>query len=150
MDTASLDDFSRDVAKHLFAQFPQWQGLAKIERADDGSGYLRLEVEAPPGSSAANGLSVTTSYGEMIVGFDYYHGHFGAQIGDGGAESAVRFVVDLVNEKIPVVSWWEEGELVAWSTIEDGRPLLPDDLIGQYDRVRIRSWKGTLNVDRDA
>jgi hypothetical protein len=150
MDTSSLDQFSRDVANHLFAEFPQWQRLATTERAEDGTSYLRLEVEAPPESSAVSGLSLTTSDGEMIVGFDYYHGHFGGQLGDGGAESAVRFVVDLVNEKIPVVSWWEEGELVAWSTIEDGRPLLLDDLVGPHDRVRSRSWKGRLNVDRDA
>lgn len=147
---AHLDDFSRDVAKRLFARFPQWQQLATIERAEDGSGYLRLEVEAPPESAAASGLSVTTSDGEMTIEFDYYHGHFGGQVGDGGIEAAVRFVLDLVDESIPVVSWWRNGELVAWSTIEDGSPLLGEDLVGPHDHIRIRSWKGALNADRAA
>ena len=117
---------------------------------EDGTSYLRRDVQAPPESSAAYGLSLVTPYSEMIVDFDYYEGHFGGQVGDGGAEAAARFVIDLVSEKIPVISWWKEGELVAWSTIVDGRPLLPSDLIGLHDHVRIRSWRGTLNADYDA
>jgi hypothetical protein len=147
---ARLDNFSRDVAKLLFRHFPQWQGLAKIEPAEDGSAYLRLEVEAPPESAADHGLCVTTSDGQMTVEFDYYHGYFGGQINDGGAEYAVGFVLDLLSEKIPVISWWHKCELVAWSTIKDGKPLLSDDLVEPYDRIRIRSWNGTLNADRDA
>jgi len=149
MDTTNLDQFSRDVAKLLFTEFPQWQSLAKTERAEDGTTYLKLDVQTPHESSTACGLSIITPYSEMIVEFDYYEGHYGGQVGDGGAEAAAGFVIDLVSEKIPVISWWKDSELVAWSTIMNGRPLLPSNLVGLHDHVRVRSWKGTLNADYD-
>jgi hypothetical protein len=98
-------------------------------------------------------LSVATSHGEVTVGFDYYHGHFFDQVGDGehfGAAYALHFLSQLVGEQISVVSWWSGDELVAFSTIEDGKALMDEDLVGPYDRERVRSWKGTLNADRHA
>ncbi len=152
MDAQGLDDFSRSVAERLFVQFPDWRELAQIERAEDGTSYLLLEVAAPTDASAACGLTVTTDNGEVTVGFDYYHGHFFGQIGDGehfGTDYALHFMSRLLNEEIAVVSWWLAGNLVAFSTIENGKALMDDDLVGKHDQERVRSWKGTLNADRN-
>lgn len=152
MNTQGLDDFSRSVAEQLFAQFPSWRELAQIEHADDGAGYLLLEVAAPADASAAYGLTVTTDNAEVTVGFDYYHGHFFGQVGDGerfGTDYALHFLSQLLNEEVAVVSWWLAGNLVAFSTIENGKALMDDALVGKYDRERVRSWKGTLNADRN-
>jgi hypothetical protein len=127
--------------------------LAQTQCADNGTAYLWLEVPAPPEALAAHGLSVATSNGEVTVGFDYYHGHFFDQIGDGerfGAAYALHFLSQLVAEQISVVSWWSGDELVAFSTIEDGKALMDEDLVGPYDRERVRSWRGTLNAERHA
>lgn len=150
MDAHALDDFSRTVAQRLFEQFPEWRPFARVEHAADGRGYLSVTVPAPAGSAAAQGLNVTTSSGEVTVGFDYYHGHFPDHVGDGerfGVDYALYFVSELLHERIPVASWWTGGDLVAFSTIENGKPLLDEDLVGSYDHMRIRSWRGTLNAD---
>lgn len=153
MDIHRLDEFSRKVADSLFAQFPEWRKLARIEPAADGAGYLQLEIAAPLESATDHGLTITTENGEVTVSFDYYHGHFFGQVGDGervGADYAIHLVSELVNERIPVISWWQDGALVAFSTIESGKALMEDSLVGPYDKIRVRSWKGNLNADRIA
>jgi len=153
MGTQKLDEFSRKVADSLFAQFPEWRKLARFELAADGAGYLQLEIAAPTEAEVDHGLTIATENGEVIVGFDYFHGHFFGQVGDGvrvGADYAIHFVSELVIGRMAVISWWHEGALVAFSTMEDGKALMEDDLIGPYDKIRIRSWRGNLNADRIA
>jgi len=150
MSIIKLDDFSHSVAQRLFAQFPEWRELAKTERAEDGTGYLQLEIPAPACASVVSGLTITTDNAEVTIGFDYYHAHFFEQVGNGehfGTNYAFYFLSQLLSENISVVSWWLGADWVGFSTIEDGKPLMDNSLIGAYDRVRIRSWKGNLNAD---
>lgn len=153
MDIQKLDELSRKVADSLFAQFPEWRKLARVQPGADGTDYLEMEIGAPPESGVDHGLTITTENGEVTIGFDYYHGHFFGQVGDGvrvGADYAIHLVSEIVNERIPVISWWQDGALVAFSTIESGKALMDDSLVGPYDKIRVRSWKGNLNADRIA
>jgi hypothetical protein len=151
--TYRLDDFSRVVAEQLFERFPQWRELASIQEGDDGATYLRVSVPAPEAASASQGLSIVTPDHEVIVGFDYSHVHCLEHTGDGehfGAAYALHFISQLVSEEVAVASWWLRYELVAFSAIENGKAWMGDDLVGPYDRMRIRSWKGSLNADKYA
>ena len=153
MDTERLDEFSRAVAARLFERFPAWLEFAKSAQADDGKEYLLVEVAAPKEAMAAYGLTIDTSDNEVTVGFDHSHIHASTQVGDGerfGAEYALHFIDRLLSERAAVVSWWKEGSLVAFSTIENGKPLLDDEIVGPYDHLRIRSWKGLMNADVNA
>ena len=150
MNIVKLDNFSDTFSAQLFERFPEWRELAKVESSEDGTGYLKLEVAAPTGANVASGLTLTTDNSELTIGFDYYHAHYFEQVGDGvhfGTDYALYFLSQLLSEKVSVVSWWLGSDWVAFSTIEEGKPLMDDSLIGAYDHVRIRSWKGTLNED---
>jgi hypothetical protein len=152
MNVKGLDDFSISVANRLFTQFPEWQKFVQIKEADNGTNYLQLEIEPPHSASVAYGLTITTENKEVVVSFDYYQGLFFDQFFDGeclGADIAVDFIYQLVSEEISVVSWWNDDQLIAWSTIVDGKAQLPADIVGAYSHVRIRSWNGTMNDDRD-
>ncbi|PRC92729.1 hypothetical protein [Solimicrobium silvestre] len=148
-----LDDFSQAFADRLFSLFPEWRMLQKIERASDGSNYLSLEIAAPAEANAVCGLTVTTENNEVTIGFDYYHGHFFDQVGNGtylGADYALYFLSQILNEEIFFTSWWIGDQLLAFSTIENGKVLMDDALVGEYGRVRIRSWNGSRNSDINA
>jgi hypothetical protein len=139
----------------LFAAFPEWRSLARSERADDGSTYVVIEVRAPPGANVEYGLIIDTSNQEVTVSFDFHHEHFDEWVGDGdrfGTEAAVELIRRIVSERIAVVSWWHGDSWAGSSQIEAGaNPEMPSWAAPEaYNRVRIRSWNGSFNVDRDA
>lgn len=151
MNVKGLDDFSLGVADRLFTKFPEWRKFAEIKATDNQIKYLQLEITPPPGASVVSGLIISTENKEVTIGFDYYHGHFFDQFFDGeclAADTAIDFIDQLLSEEISVVSWWNSDKLIAWSTILDGKAQLPEDIVGQYSHIRIRSWNGTLNDDR--
>ncbi len=153
MELERLDNFSRQVAEALFAKFPQWQAYATAEEAANGKAYLSVTVPAPAEASAAHGLTITTEDGVVTVGFDWYHSHFYPSVGDGehfGTDYALHFIEELLDEHVAVISWWTGDQCQAFSTRQQGVNAMPKDLIGPYDRERIRSWKGSLNADRAA
>ena len=153
MDLERLDAFSRQVARVLFAKYPGWRTHAKVEQAHGGAGYLSVEVPAPASAAAAHGLTVSTEDEVVTVGFDWFHTHFYAGVGDGdrfGTDYAYHFIEELLNERFAVISWWQDDQCTTYSTRRDGTNAMPDDLIGPHNRVRIRSWNGALNEDRAA
>lgn len=153
MDTLCLDPFSREFADALFAKYPEWQTLGKAESAEDGSYYLDLVVPAPESARADYGLVASTNEGVVLVGFDHFHTHIYACVGDGnlqGPEFALRIIDQFVTEEISAISWWHGNELVAFGTRADGVNSMPDDLVGSHTHTRIRSWRGNLNEDNDA
>jgi hypothetical protein len=102
-----------------------------------------------------HGLVIDTSNEEVTVGFDSYHSHFDDWGGDGdkfGTQAAIEFIKQIVSERTAVVSWWQGEEWRGSAQLESGAKLAEPSWAaqGQYDRVRIRSWLGTLNADTDA
>ncbi len=153
MDFERLDPFSREMANRLFAKYPDWRRFARAEKAENGTAYLSVTVPAPAEAHADHDLTITTSGAKVTIGFDYYHCHFHAAVGDGehfGADYAFHFIDRLLNERIAVISWWQGNEWRAFSIREGGVNVMPDDLVGPSDRQRIRSWRGSLNADNAA
>ena len=126
-----------------------------MEKATDGTEYLVIEVTPPPQAKVEHGLVIDTSNSEVTVGFDSYHSHFDDWVGDGeqfGTKAAIEFIKQIIFERTAVVSWWQGTEWRGSAQLEAGaKSAVPSWATeGQYDRVRIRSWRGTLNADTDA
>jgi hypothetical protein len=153
MEIERLDEFSRQVARVLFAKYPDWRAYAKVERAESGAGYLSVEVPAPASAAAAHGLWISTEAEVVTVGFDWFHTHFYAGVGDGerfGTDYAFHFIEEILSESVAAISWWQDDQCTTYSTRRNGTNAMPDDLIGPHNRVRIRSWNGALNEDHAA
>jgi hypothetical protein len=143
------------AAEELFAEFPEWRALARTETATDGEEYLVIEVAPPQQAKVEHGLVIDTSNGEVTVGFDSYHSHFDDWVGDGehfGTTAAIEFIKQIISERTAVVSWWQGTQWRGSAQLEAGaKSAVPGWATeGQYDRVRIRSWLGSLNADTDA
>jgi hypothetical protein len=139
----------------LFAAFPGWRRFARTETAEDGGAYTVIEVPAPVAAKVEHGLFIDTSNQEVTVGFDFYHSHFDDWVGDVdcvGTQAALEFIKQVISERVAVVSWWNDDTWCGSVQIEAGTtPEVPSWAApGSYNRIRIRSWKGSYNVDRDA
>jgi len=57
-----------------------------------------------------------------------------------------------VYERVAVVSWWLNDEWCGSAQLEAGAsPSVPSWTgAGSFNRIRIRSWKGSLNADISA
>lgn len=147
-----MDTFSLASAEQLLSAFPEWRALARSEQAEDGSSYLVLEVEPPATADVQHGLVIDTSNQEITVGFDAYHSHFDDWVGDGehfGTLAALEFVKQVVGERVSVVSWWFNDQWRGSAQVEAGEaPQAPSWAgAGTFNRIRVRSWKGTFNAD---
>lgn len=146
-----MDPFSAAASEQIFAAFPEWRAIAREEQAGDGSSFLVVEVTPPATAMVEHGLVIDTANQEVTVGFDCYHTHFDESIGDGerfGIEAALEFVRQIVNERVAVVSWWDGDNWRASTDLEAGSELeTPEWMKKSFDRIRVRSWKGSLNAD---
>jgi hypothetical protein len=148
-----MDPFSEQCAKELFDAFPAWRSSAREERDTDGSSYLVIEIAPPPEARVERALIVHTDNDEVTVGFDFYHSHCDSCFGDDdhfGTTAAVPFIRQLLTERIAVVSWWFDDAWRGSAQIEAGSVPTPHAGIKPFNRVRVRSWKGTLNADISA
>lgn len=145
-------DITQAFTAELFAAFPEWRQFSRTERAADGAEYLVVEVEPPATADVEDGLTIDTADGEITVGFDVYHCHFDAWVGDGehvGAAAALAFIRQIVTEQIGIASWWQGQEWKGSNHVAAG--MQPErSWPGTFDRVRIRSWSGRLNADISA
>ena len=74
MDESQLNPFSRTVARDLFAAFPEWRCLARVDHSESvNSGCLSLEV---PNVKSDGALRIDTTDEEVTIGFDRWHEHF--------------------------------------------------------------------------
>jgi hypothetical protein len=94
---------------------------------------------------------VLTANDEVVVGFDSDHNHFEDLVENGGSDSSIQevldFVVDILEERVVAVSWWAGSSWRGSTMIPSiGKPE-PSEQIHSFDRVRIRSWKGTYDRD---
>jgi len=144
-----MDVHSLNAASELFAIFPQWRSLARTEKGEDGTEFLIVDVTPPPEANVEYGLTIDTAGDEITVGFDYYHSHFDAWVGDGehfGTKAALGFIRQIVAEEVAVASWWK-GEKWKGSTQVAAGEMPKMTWIADFDRMRVRSWKGNLNAD---
>lgn len=146
-----MDDFSANVAETLFSEFPEWRKLARTETGDDGAECLVVEVPAPQAARVQYGLRIDTANGEVTVGFDHYHCHFDTLTGDedhSGKRTALEFIRQILSERIGIQSWWRDEVWCGSRPLEAREsPARPTWLTAAIDRVRVRSWHGTLNHD---
>jgi len=148
-----MTEFSAKASEQLFARFPEWRQYAKVEKEADGKAFIRLEVPAPAGANARSGLVVSTANEEVTVEFDYYHSHFDEMVGDGthvGTETALDLIRRFLAEEVAAVSWWHGDDWRGSTIVNAGETPEPFEFRRPFNRVRIRSWKGTLNADVDA
>src|SRR5258708_1454556 len=94
------DQYSRDAAEAIYAQFPEWRDYATIGKVYDDA-FIQIQVPCP--SKSATGLLVTTNRHQVTAAFDFhdtFQQHF--QPAD-----ALSFLGRLFDEGISVVSWWD-------------------------------------------
>ena len=152
MATLELNQFSRQIADALFKRFPDWRQYACVEKNEkEEGGILYVEIPAPPLSNLNRPLYILTANEEVVVGFDSDHNHFEDLIESGGSDSSIRevldFIVDILEERLVAVSWWAGSSLRGATMIPSGSKPEPSEHIHSFDRVRIRSWKGTYDRD---
>lgn len=144
-----MDAHSLNSASELFALFPEWRSLARKEKEEGGTEFLVVEVTPPPEASVEYGLTIDTAGGQVTVGFDYYHAHFDAWVGDGesfGTKAALEFIQQIVSEEVAVASWWKGEEWKGSTQVLAGeKPKMT--WMADFDRIRVRSWMGGLNAD---
>jgi hypothetical protein len=147
-----MDAFSLATAAEIFSSFPEWRSLAREERDDQGDAFLVIEVPAPVGADVEHGLVLDTAREEVTVAFDCYHTHFDSWL-EGNepyeAGSALDFVNGILEERVAVLSWWSGHQWRGSSQMPAGACLHSPSGISRFDRVRIRSWNGTLNADME-
>jgi hypothetical protein len=149
VDEAALNDFSRRFSDVLFRHHPGWRSYAAAEDGgSDEGGALVVRVPAP--NPAADPLLVTTDDDEVMVAFDYYHSHFCRYSTDVEEEAfgeALRFIGDILAERVKAVSWWSgatwRGSVAVEAGAAPGQPTWTHDV----DVVRVRSWAGTHDSD---
>lgn len=144
-----------NAAEVLFREFPEWRAFAREETADDGAPFLVVEVPAPSAANVEYGLVIDTSNNEVTVGFDGYHSHFDDCVGGGehfGMDAAVEFIKQIVSERVSVLSWWAGDAWRGSAQLKAGAaPAIPPwTTASDIDRVRVRSWNGSLNYDGSA
>jgi len=151
LDVSRLNDHSRVFAQHLFREFPDWLRYARFDPYEEFEKEALL-VEVPrPAVDGKNGLFITTSEWEVSVGFgENFHTRFGVSGQDQADDfhgRALCFIRDFVEEKLALVTAFEDDQwLGAWTV------RITDEGVPEQERedgvvLRVRSWKGTWDRD---
>lgn len=151
IDLEKLNDHSRQFARLLFREWPEWLQHARFDPHEDFEKEALL-VEVPrPVDGSGHGLFITTSEWEISVGFgESFHTRFGADAEPADVdfyEAALRFIRDFVAEDVVVATAREHGEwLGAWKV--DRRHEDLDALtVEEGADLAVRSWRGTYDRD---
>ena len=67
-----------------------------------------------------------------------------------GTRSALEFVQQIVAERVAIMTCWRDDRCVGGEVMNAGETVEPPTRTDTYDRIRVRSWRGTFNLDRDA
>ena len=152
IDLERLNDHSRQFAKLLFAQWPEWIQFARFDPYEDFEKEALL-VEVPrPGDGSSHGLYITTSEWEISIGYgENFHTRFGSTGESQGDEDfyhqAIQFIRDFVEEKFVLATAFQEKEwLGAWK-IDLRCESMEDVDVEPGVLVRIRSWSGKHDCD---
>ena len=147
IDLGRLNDHSRQFAKLLFSQWPEWIQYARFDPYEDFEKEALL-IEVPrPVDGSSHGLYITTSEWEISVGYgDNFHTRFGTS-GEGEGSSdfyseAIEFIRNFVEENFVLATAYQGKEwLGAWK-IDLRREPLNEVEVEPGVVVRIRSWTG--------
>jgi hypothetical protein len=146
-----VSPFSLQVRQEILCSFPEWEPFAVEERWKESEPYLLVTIQAPA-TAGALPLRISTWDDEVTVDFDHYHAHFDYWLpkpSEPEELAALPFVQALLREEVTVASWWLESAFKASSQRAPGEDLKAPLGI-KHSRVRVRSWRGTHNVDRSA
>ena len=147
IDLDKLNDHSRQFARLLFREWPEWISHARFDPFEEFEKEALL-VEVPrPVDGSRHGLFVTTSEWEIAVGYgENFHTRFGAADAETGSDffgAALEFIRSFVNEDIVVATAHQDGEwLGAWK-VDLRREDLDAVTVEPGVELRIRSWQGT-------
>jgi hypothetical protein len=153
MATLELNEFSREIANKLFERFPDWRHYARVDKNEtrDEGGILYVEIPVRPESNLNGPLYILTANEEVVVGFDVDHNYFEnfgeSRNNDSAIQKVLDFIVDILEERVVAVSWWAGSALRGATMIPYSSKPEPSEHIHSFDRVRIRSWKGTYDRD---
>jgi hypothetical protein len=151
MSEARLDRFSERFAGVLFQRFPDWRQFEKVTPIEGQAlGYLVVQVPASPFAMLERGLGIYTYDEEVTVALDHGHSHFNWPLAPEEAGNAwsdpLVFIEDILEERVGVVSWWKDDKWQGSSTFLKGEN--PGwERHDPSNRIRLRSWQGTLNAD---
>ena len=86
-----------------------------------------------------------TSAGALFGTFPAWRALARRQVDDCGAE--------YIDEQVAIISWWSGDQLRGSSEVTPGELAAGEGLVPSWgaethNRVRVRWWRGTLNVDR--
>ncbi len=158
LDLSRLNPLARDVAEHLFAVYPGWRDHARaLPRgnspvatdakpfADNGGDFLLVSVEAPRGN--AHALTIETDAYEVTLSFDYFHVHLDWPCEP--PDELMMLVADILGERVAVIAHGDDGRHFGGATLIPADTVMPQvpRLQGSPYRVRVRSWRGTLDRD---
>jgi hypothetical protein len=147
-----MNQFSAEVAEEIFASYPEWKPFARVEESSDGTMYLYVEVPSPALAQVEHGLTINTDNEEVTVSFDFYHSHFDSwkvREPDFEHQAALLFVQAVLSEEVAVASWWQGQEWRGSCQVFAGESPTPG-VTQDFNRIRVRSWRGKRNEDRDA
>lgn len=139
-----MDVFSTAVRENILRDYPEWRGLVQ-----EGDGKLLLEVPVPPAADMLRPLIIYTSEAQIVISCDHYRASFGEWLvkNDVPGDAAAPFVKKLLSEDLAILSVWDN---IAWrGSVPVIAAAIPDkpEFPYSYNRVRIRSWRGTYNKD---
>ncbi len=152
MSLESLNEFSKRFAKKLLESHPDLEAFCSVDQNSKvEAGTLLLRI--PPGSNnLCDGLWASTHDGEVIVGFDTHHAHFKATRAHSEEDSfvdAVEHIGNILSEKILAVAWYRGDRCRGGMPMSPGENPSPPRILGiGVNRIRVRSWNGTYDEDR--
>ena len=143
----ALNEFAKSVAERLFEAYPSWRAYARGEREPDSDDvYLVVEVPPPPEADLEQGLVIWTEGSLVVLSLDLYHAHFKWPIGP--RDEDVLFTIEgILNEDLAIASWWDGPDWLGARTVPRGERISRMRIYPAADRVRLRSWRGTLDQD---
>ena len=143
MDLSTLNEYSAQVARVVFAAYPNWAIHASAEEGI-------LVVRVPCAIEGRPELMIYTDDSEITVNYDRWHGHF-----EGWAECAhEQLFADayacahaILSEHVAIAVHMD-GDVWAGSQLVVAGDAPPDPGPGQT--VYVRSWLGTHDSVRHA
>jgi len=148
----AMSPFSCRIRNEIVVSYPFWEQYAVEETYKGSEPYLVITVPVPKEADTGLPLRIITWDDEITIDFDYYHTHFDRwypEPNDNRQNSGLLYVQELIEEKFAVASWWQDNHCKVCSQVEPGEKLKPSFSIA-FSTVRVRSWKGSHNVVRDA
>ena len=147
-----MTPFTKRITSEILLSYPEWESRAIFESYKGSEPYLIICISAPPEAKTDRPFRISTWDDEVTVDFDYYHCHFEKWLpeeDDERNQAALLYVKDLFAERFAVASWWKGNKMRMSALHKPGEILNKPLPLIRFNRIRVRSWKGTLNEDME-